>query len=318
MKKKPRLAIALLLSSAALFAAGCSASTTTTPTATSTSPAAGTAPTLGAGVDEILAGVKPDDTLAAKLPAKYKDGFKYGSDLTAPPGTFLAEDGTTAIGFEIDLINAIAKRLGTQGTVSNADFSTLITSVKTGRIDLTISQMNDNKTRQQEIDFIDYYDAGIAFIVKKGNPESIQGPADLCDKAVSAGPGSSQLAWAEATSPKVCPADKPMKITPITQNQQRLNSLKTGRLAVVLNDTPGSAYIAATSGGGNDFELVDLKEPIEPAPYGMGFNKDNSAFRDAIQASLQSLMDDGTYLKILKAWHVQSGARTEATINGGK
>ncbi|MFK0004874.1 ABC transporter substrate-binding protein [Paenarthrobacter sp. NPDC090522] len=316
MNAKLRCASALLVSGMALAAVGCSQSAPATQNNPSTT--SGAVQGLGSGVAQILDGVQPSTDLVSKVPENYKSGIKVGSDLTAPPGTYLADDRKTPVGFEVDLINAIAKKLGTTATVSNADFSTLITSVSTNRIDLVISQMNDNSTRQKQIDFIDYYDAGIAFIVQHNNPGNIQGPQDLCGKKVSAGPGSSQLAWAQRTSPEICPSDKPMNITIVEENQQRLNSLKTGRLDVVLNDTPGAAFIAATSGGGNDFESVKLKEAIEPAPYGMGFNKSNSELRDAVKAALQELIDDGTYKKILTAWGVENGARAQATLNGGK
>lgn len=266
----------------------------------------------------IVAGVTADPALTANLPDGFKTNINVGSNLQSPPATFLAEDSKTPIGFEIDVINAIANRLGTNLTISNMQFDTLITGLQGGRVDLIIASMNDNASRQQAIDFVDYFNSGIAIMVQKGNPLGINGPADLCGQPVSAAPGSSQLAWAERVSPTLCEGKSgPIEVIVNDSDQQRLNDLKTGRSAAALNDMPNVSYIVQISGDGNDFEMVKT-DLIEGAPYGIGFNKESTQLRDSIQEALQSLIDDGTYAQILEAWGVESGAITTATVNGGK
>ena len=56
-------------------------------------------------------------------------------------------------------------------------------------------------------------------------------------------------------------------------------------------------------------------EISDAAPFGVAVPKDGS-MTGAIQAAMQSLMDDGTYLDILTRWGVQDGAIDTATIDG--
>jgi polar amino acid transport system substrate-binding protein len=57
--------------------------------------------------------------------------------------------------------------------------------------------------------------------------------------------------------------------------------------------------------------------PINGGPYGIGVNKSNPKLTKAIQLALQSLVDDGTYTRILQSWNVTQGAVTKVTVNGG-
>lgn len=268
----------------------------------------------------ILAKVAKDPALTAKLPTEYS-GKKLiiGENLQTPPMGFLAEDAVTPIGFDVDITKAIAKVLGTDTKVENMPFDTLITSLQTKRVDLTISGMNDNSTRQQKIDFIDYFNSGFSIMVKKGNPQKITSPDDLCGKTVGAVSGSAQVDWVEKTGAAICEKQgKPaMNLVASNLDQQRFNDLKTGRLDAELNDLPYVSYVAQTSGGGKDFEVI-AGDLILPAPYGIGVNKDNPQLRDAVQGALQKLMDDGTYGKILSAWNASAGALKTASVNGGK
>lgn len=315
---KTSLRIAIVATALSLAVPFAACSSQTSPTSSSTNSAGSGSSKPQDVTAPIVQAVSADAALSAKVPDAFKTNINVGSNLQSPPATFLADDSKTPIGFEIDLINSIARRLGTKLTINNMQFDTLITSLQGGRVDLTIASMNDNVTRQKAIDFVDYFNSGIAIMVQKGNPLNITGPADLCGKQVSAAPGSSQLAWAERESPTLCAGKSgPINVVVNDSDQQRLNDLKTGRSAAALNDLPNVSYIVQTSGGGNDFEMVKT-DLIEGAPYGIGLNKTNSALRDAVKEGLQSLIDDGTYLKILTAWGVESGALTTVTINGGK
>ncbi|MFG1798436.1 ABC transporter substrate-binding protein [Nocardia sp. NPDC049149] len=267
----------------------------------------------------IVNAVQSDPALAGEVPAaiKGKGTLSVGSNVQSPPNNFYGADGKKAVGFEVDLITAAAKKLGLGIAYSDMSFDSLITSLQTGRIDATIAGMNDTKERQQKIDFVDYFTSGITMMVGKGNPEKIHTVNDLCGKAIAVVTGTSQQEFAKAQSAQCTAAGKPaLAITDTSSDSQNQQQLRSGRIAVILNDLPSAVYISRTAGDGKFFETVD-QPPLNGGPYGIGLSKENKALTQALQKALQSLVDDGTYTKILDAWQITSGALQQVTVNAG-
>lgn len=267
----------------------------------------------------IISAITADPALSATLPDNFKPGaiLKVGSNVQSPPNNFYAADGTTVVGFEKDLITAVAAQLGLKVGYSDMAFDSLITSLASGRIDVTIAGMNDNKTRQQKITFVDYFNSGITIMVQKDNPSTIKSSGDLCGKSIAVVTGTSQEEFAATTTADCTKAGKAaVKVIATDSDSQNQTQLRTGRVAAIINDLPSAVYISRTAGNGKYFQVVD-QPPVNGAPYGIGVSKANAKLSAAIQASLQKLIAGGQYAAILKAWQVQSGALTKATINGG-
>lgn len=265
---------------------------------------------------DIVGGVSEDAALAEGLPADLTS-LQIGSNVQSPPNNFYAEDGSTPVGFEVDIITAIGNKLGLDVEYSDMAFDSLITGLQTGRVDATIAGMNDTAERQGSIDFVDYFESGITIMVQKGNPAGIEASADLCGKAIAVVQGTTQEDFATEQSAE-CEAngEEPLEVTATPSDSQNQTQLRTGRVDAILNDLPTAVYISQTAGDGEYFETVD-QDPINGGPYGIGLNKEDTALRDAIQQALQQLIDDGTYGEILEAWDVTSGAVDQATVNGG-
>ncbi|MGM1061892.1 ABC transporter substrate-binding protein [Saccharothrix sp. Mg75] len=262
----------------------------------------------------VVRAVTKDEALAATLPEAVRQAGKLrvGSNVQNPPNNFYAADGKTAVGSEVDLAKAIGAKLGLTVEHQDMAFSSLITSLQAGRIDVTMAAMNDTAERQQAIDFVDYFTSGITIMVQKGNPQGVKGPDDLCGKAVAVNLGSSQETYAKEYP---CLSGDPIQVTSTDSDTQNQNQLRTGRVAAILNDLPTAVYVAKTAGDGEFFEVVDLA-PINGGPYGIGVNKATPELTAAIRKALQALVDDGTYGKLLAAWDVEQGAVDEVTVNG--
>ncbi|WP_020662020.1 ABC transporter substrate-binding protein [Amycolatopsis benzoatilytica] len=267
----------------------------------------------------LLSAIKPDPQLAGQLPAAVAQAktLHLASNIQSAPNNFYAADGKTPIGYEVDLAKAVGAKLGVSVTYQDLAFGSLITSLQSGRVDLTMAAMNDTKERQKQIDFVDYFSSGITIMIRKGNPDGITGPDTLCGKNVAVVQGTSHQKFATAQSAKCVQAGKPaITVTATDSDNQNQNQLRTGRVAAILNDLPSAVYISRTAGDGSFFEVVP-GQPIEGGPYGMGFAKNNAKLRDAVKQALQSLVADGTYGKILQSWGVEQGAVKEAAVNGG-
>lgn len=287
--------------------------------------AARPAPAASASVQDESAGeaaaaaAKTIPALASAVPEaiRQRGTLIIGAQLQQPPEDFYAADGRTPIGFEVDLAHALARTLGLKVEYRPMAFDALIPALRSGRVDMTMSAMNDTRPREQAISFVDYFNAGITMLVQKGNPHHITGPTSLCGAAVSVVSGTTQEAFAEAQSAACKKAGlKPVQIILGSSTAQQEESLRTGRVATILDDTPTAIFTAAVAGDGNLFEAVNYP-PINGGPYGIGVAKDDPDLLNVIQKAMAALLVDGTYGKILAAWSMTPGALTKATVNAG-
>jgi polar amino acid transport system substrate-binding protein len=256
--------------------------------------------------------------LAASLPQAVRDAgvLKVGSDVAYAPVESFDTDGKTIIGIDPDIAAALGAQLGIKLTLQNGTFDGLITALRSKRIDLIMSAMSDTAARQKSIDFVDYFTAGTSILVKKGNPQKINGLDDFCGKTIALQRGTTQDDVATAQQAKCKTAGEALKVLKFDRDTEALLQVKQGRAVADMNDFPVAAYNAKTSGGGNDFEVVGAQ--IEAGPYGIGVRKEDTQVRDALQKAVQAIIDNGEYAKILDKWNVKQGAVTSATINGGK
>jgi polar amino acid transport system substrate-binding protein len=230
------------------------------------------------------------------LPQRIQDAktIEVGSDIAYAPMEYYDTDGTTVLGFDKDLTDALSEQLGVTFTWNNATFDGLITQLKSKKIDVAISGMSDTAERQAEVDFVDYYVAGAMILAKKGNPEGLATLQDLCGKTIAVQRGTTQEGYAQEES-KRC--DEPIDILSFDRETEAMLQVKNGRAVAGLQDYPVATYNARTSGGGNDFEVVG--DQIEAGPLGIAVAKDDSELTDALKQALQAIIDDGTYDELI-------------------
>jgi polar amino acid transport system substrate-binding protein len=266
--------------------------------------------------------------LADKLPQaiRSKGKIKVGSDIAYAPVEFKDSSGKV-VGLDPDLAAAMGKQLGVTFEFENGTFDALLTGLRSGRNDIAMSAMTDNKNRQQGIDpdtgkkvgegvdFVDYLTAGVSIYTRKGDTQGIANWSDLCGKkvAVERGTVSEDLAKQEAAK---CPSGKKLAIEAFDDDQQSQTRLRSGGVDAASSDFPVAAYAVKTSGGGKDFQIVG--DQVEAAPYGIAVAKDDTQLRDALQAAMNAIIKNGEYEKILEKWGAQDGAVKESAVNGGK
>ena len=267
-----------------------------------------------AGADNAPQALGAQAPLFDKLPKAYQDSktIEVGSDIAYAPMEYYDTDGTTVLGFDKELGDALGKQLGVNFHWNNGSFDGLITQLQSKKIDVVISGMSDTAERQQKVDFVDYYRAGAMILVKKGNPEGIRTLADLCGKTIAVQRGTTQEGYAQDQS---ATCGEPINILSFDRETEAMLQVKNGRAVADLQDYPVATYNARISGGGNDFEVVG--DQIQAGPLGIAVAKDNSGLRDALQAALQAVIDDGTYGKLIAKYQTPLGAVDRATVNGG-
>jgi polar amino acid transport system substrate-binding protein len=254
------------------------------------------------------ASASADDSLAAKVPADIKAAGKLviGTDSSYAPSEFLDTDGKTVIGFDVDLFNAVAQKLGLTTEWQSATFDSIIPGVASAKYNVGVSSFTINADREKEATMISYFSAGTQWAAKTGSTIT---PDTACGKKIAVQTGTVQVDDITAKSKK-CGAQK-ITIDQYQKQSDATNAVVTGKDDAMLADSPVSAYAVKQTNG----QLALIGDIYDSAPYGYVVAKDKTDLADALNAALQSLIADGTYKSVLDKWGVTAGAITAPAVN---
>ncbi|EFA22587.1 ABC transporter substrate-binding protein [Bifidobacterium gallicum] len=256
--------------------------------------------------------IAKDDEIAAMVPEAYaKDGkLIVGMDTTYAPAEFLNEDGKTPVGYDVDLVKAMAAVMGLEAEPTTSKFDLIIPSVG-DKYDIGVSSFTVSPERMEAVDFVTYYKAGSLWVTRKGNPDKVD-TADLCGLTVAVQTGTTQEEEVTEMN-KQCVADgkKEMEVLSSAQQTDVTTNVATGKAVAFFADSPVGEYAIAQTGD----VLEPLGENEGVAVQGVVVKKGDEAMDKAVQAAIQKLMDDGTYEEILTTWGVKSGAIDKSEIN---
>jgi polar amino acid transport system substrate-binding protein len=257
--------------------------------------------------------VKADPALAAKVPkAIASDGvIVVGTDATYAPNEFLAKDGKTVVGFDVDLFRAVAAKLGLRAKFSPAPFGAIIPGISSGKYEIGVSSFTINKQREQQTNMVSYFSAGTQWSTRQGNPDHID-PNNACGAKVAVQKATVQADDVTARSKKCTAAGK--KAIQVDQYQgqdQATAAVVSGKDQAMLADSPVIAYGVVQTHG----QMQKLGSIYDSAPYGYVVAKKDTAFADALKGALDELIKAGTYRKILTRWYVQDGALDNPQVN---
>ncbi len=290
------------LVAAGLTLSACGSNSLSTPPAAGSTPA-GSASAAGGGVDQAL---------AAKVPAKLKSAGKIvvGTDPTYAPNEMLATDGKTVEGFEVDLFNAVAAKLGLKTEYVPAGFGTIILGVTSGKYDMGVSSFTINPDRKKQVNMVSYYKAGTQWVVAKGNPEKVN-MDDVCGKSVGAQKGTVQADDLAARSKKCTDAGKPAITQVIQTGQDQVTAdVASGKTVAMLADSPVGLYAIKQTG-----TLEPLGSIYDSAPYGFVVPKDQTDLANLLVEALKATKADGSYDAALKKYAVEAGGIDNFAVN---
>ncbi|GGV00240.1 ABC transporter substrate-binding protein [Streptomyces litmocidini] len=306
---------AVSLAALALFASGCGTE----------SGASSPAEPRTAGPVTVLPGltIEPDPRLHAKLPETVRAAgtVRVATDVPYPPFEMYTKEGSTRItGIDYDLGQAIGARLGVEFEFKAQKFDGILPAVQAGKFDAVMSAMTDKKARQKSVDFVDYLNAGPGWLVKKGNPEKIAVVTDVCGKPVGVQTGTNHQKLLQQRQ-ELCKAKglPPIEILAFSKDSEAQLALRSGKVIADYLDEVTAAYVASTADGGTSFSTVTGRQAVgeySASPMGIGVSKDHPGLKEAVRAALQSLMDDGSYRRILMKYQVPGIGIAEATVNG--
>ena len=253
-----------------------------------------------------LDNVQKDDALAQQVDSKISSDGKLvvGTDPTYEPSEF--KQNGKIVGFDVDLGDAIAKKLGLTGDFQESKFDAILPALGS-RYEIGMSSFTDNPEREKVVDFVTYFSAGTQWASKDPNFD----PNNACGKKVAVQTGTVQDTDDLPARQKKC-AGNPIQVQRYDAQDEATNSVVLGKADAVLADSPVMAGAVKKVGGG--LQLVG--DVYDSAPYGIAVPKTAGTTKDAILGAVKALIADGTYKAILDKWGVSSGAITDPVING--
>jgi polar amino acid transport system substrate-binding protein len=251
---------------------------------------------------------------AKMVPASYKGTtLQVATDASYPPDESM--HGTTMVGFDVDLTNAIAKTLGLKVKEVNVKFASIIAGIQAGKYQVGNSSFTDEKSREKSVNFVDYFQAGEAVYVKSSSKAKFTGLSSLCGKTVAVETGTTEQSDAVKTA-KTCPSGKKLSVLAYPDQTSANLAVSSGRATMGFLDSQVAGYVVAQSNGA--FKL--LGSAIEVAPYGIATPKSSAgkSLAMAFQMALKTMIANGTYGAILSKWGVSAGGlpASKIVLNG--
>ena len=223
--------------------------------------------------------------------------LRCGTFADVPP--FAAPDPKTRemVGFDIDMCNAIAKRLGVAAKVTPLSVEARVPEVKMGRVDITVANLAYTLGRAEQIQFSDpYYLAKEMLAVKASDPGTTK--ADFKGKRLASTKGStSELSIKMNGSEPVTFQDTGSAYMAVQQNKA---------VGMVANTMTITKLVNQSKTGGTELKMIT--EPMAFQPIGVGMKKDEPALLAKINETLLDLDKAG---EINKLWDKWLGPNTE-------
>ncbi|MFH9086219.1 MULTISPECIES: transporter substrate-binding domain-containing protein [unclassified Streptomyces] len=255
------------------------------------------ATTATAALVLVAAGCSSSDSGSGKTTVKGVHLVKGGQLTTCthlPYPPFQSEVNGKVQGFDVSLIDLVAKDLGVKQQILDTPFENFKTGafLNSGECDLAAAGMTITAERKKNVDFSDpYFEATQAVLVDKNS--GIDSLADVKAKGKKLG------AQAQTTGEDYV---KSKGYDPISfeSSDAVLNGLRTGQVQAVVIDYPVVQGWLKDKANADKFKVVDNLKTGEQ--YGFTVKKGNKALLDAINKAIRTAKADGTYKKIYEQW----------------
>ncbi len=207
-----------------------------------------------------------------------------GTNASFPPYEYY--DGDTVVGIDAEIAAALAEALGLELEIVDMDFSSVVTSVQSGKIDVGIAGMTVTEERKENVNFTTSYATGVqVIIVPEGS--DITSVDDLEGAIIGVQEGTTGHIYCEDDYG----ADN---VIAYTNGTTAVQALVQGKVdCVVIDQQPANTFVAENEG----LTILDTEYVIEE--YAIAVSKDNEALLDALNEALEALIADGTVQEIL-------------------
>lgn len=256
--------------------------------------------------------LEADEAIAALVPAEIRDKgvIVIGTNPPYAPNEFKDENGEI-VGFDIDVMTAIAQLMGLLAEFRESDFDRIIPAIEGGTMDMGASSFTVNDERLKTVDFVTYFEAGIQWASAAGNDVD---PDDACGLSVAVQQTTvSDQEDVPARSKACTDAGKPaIEKVQFDSQDEASTAVALGKVDAMSADSPITAYAVKQSEG----KMQLAGDVFDAAPYGWPVRK-GSELTAALEAAADKLIETGDFEKIAQNWGVEDGMIDDAEIRKG-
>lgn len=241
-----------------------------------------------------------EETVEATEPAEMytvtEGVLTMGTNAAFPPYEYY--DGDTIVGIDAEIAAAVAEKLGLELEIQDMDFSAIVTSVQTGKVDMGLAGMTVTEERLQNVDFSDSYAQGVQVVIV---PED-SAITSVDDLFAMLDAGEEFLVGTqEATTGYIYASDDFGEdyVLAYTNGATAVQALMEGKVdCVIIDNQPAQTYVSENEG----LAILDTEYVVED--YAAAIAKENPGLTAAINAALAELTADGTIQSILDKYIV--------------
>ncbi len=258
-------------------------------------------PAPAGAVDEIAQTVPPEIRATGRL--------VIGVNVPYAPNEFRDAYGEL-VGFDVDLMNAVARTMGLKPDYRETAFESIIGSVQSGSFNVGMSSVTDTKSREQSVDFVNYFEAGTLWAQRPGQRID---PDNACGLRVGVAYAAIQETDEVPTKSQACEAAGQPAIDKVvyTRQDDLTAALIAGDVDAMSADSPVTGFAIKTSGGA----LEPAGEIFDAGLYGWPVAK-GSGLTESLRQALEYVMQTGEYRTIATIWGVERGMIDQPVVNG--
>ena len=243
------------------------------------------------------------EAVAALPPDLVSEGvLVVGTNPGLEPFTYRAQDDQIT-GADIDLMRALAERLGLTIRIEDAGLDDIVDGVASGAFDVGAAGIFDTPERRASVDFIDYLRGGTQWAVLAGSDIT---PDRACGLRVLAITGSVQADVDIPARSRECVrrGEAPLRATDIDSSSEAGSLIIRDEADAFVADAPVVAHLVGMSKG----RLATAGPAYDPQMYGLAVGRDAAALRTALEIALAAMIEDGSYNRIMGKWGIEDGA----------
>lgn len=231
-----------------------------------------------------------------------------------PPFENLDQAGNV-VGWDIDVAQALADKLGVKLEVQQMEFDAVLSSVAAGKVHIGMAGISNTEERDKSVDFsMNVFNSSQMIIVREDNT-SITGPMDLAGKTVAVQAGTIGNWLAEMDEDYAYNFDddgnvlldepllgEPRTVTKLSSGLMAIQQVKNGQAdAVILDKLPAQTIVANLNAEGGA-QLKILETSVYDDAYAFAIGEGNTALKAWIDSALEELIADGTFDELNEKW----------------